>query len=79
MTLLEIIRADYLRMLAEVGFDPDKVTAEVRNTADHIKASEYHAHHFGCISCCAAEQGRGDRCEIGMGLCTAYQNEESTL
>jgi len=34
MTLLEIIRADYPRMLAEVGFDPDKVTAMVRNTAD---------------------------------------------
>lgn len=34
MTLLEIIRADYPRMLAEVGFDPDKVTAMVRNTVD---------------------------------------------
>ena len=47
--------------------------------ADRIRASEYHQHHFGCTSCCAAGQGRGDRCEIGMGLWTAYQNEESTL
>ena len=46
--------------------------------ADHIKASGYHAHHFGCTTCCAAGQGRGDRYEIGMGLWTAYQNEEST-
>ena len=47
--------------------------------ADHIKASEYHQHHFGCTTCCAAGQGRGDRCEIGMGLWTAYQQKEPTL
>lgn len=47
--------------------------------ADHIKAGEYHLHHFGCKTCCAAGQGRGNRCEIGMGLWTAYQQEESTL
>ena len=47
--------------------------------ADHIKASEYHQHHFGCTTCCAAGQGRGERCEIGMGLWTAYQQEEPTL
>lgn len=47
--------------------------------ADHISASEYHLHHFGCKTCCAAGQGRGNRCEIGMGLWMAYQNEESTL
>lgn len=47
--------------------------------ADRIRASEYYQHHFGCTSCCAGGQGRGDRCEIGMGLWTAYQNEESTL
>ena len=46
---------------------------------DRIRASAYHLHHFGCTSCCAAGQGRGDRCEIGMGLWTAYQNEESRL
>ena len=47
--------------------------------ADRVRASDYHQHHFGCKTCCAAGQGRGDRCEIGMGLWTAYQNEESTL
>ena len=46
---------------------------------DRIKASEYHLHHFGCTTCCAAGQGRGDRCEIGMGLWTAYQQGEPTL
>ena len=46
--------------------------------ADRIRASAYHQHHFGCTSCCAAGQGRGDRCEIGMWLWTTYQNEEST-
>ena len=45
---------------------------------DHIRASAYHQHHFGCKTCCAAGQGRGDRCEIGMGLWTAYQHEEPT-
>ena len=47
--------------------------------ADHHRASEYHLHHFGCNTCCAAGQGRGDRCEIGMGLWMAYQQEEPTL
>ena len=47
--------------------------------ADRIRAGAYHQHHFGCTSCCAAGQGRGDRCLIGMGLWTPYQNEESTL
>ena len=47
--------------------------------ADHIKAGEYHQHHFGCKTCCAAGQGRGTRCEVGMGLWTAYQQEETTL
>ena len=47
--------------------------------ADRVRARAYHQHHFGCNTCCAAGQGRGDRCEIGMGLWTAYQNEESTL
>jgi len=46
--------------------------------ADRISAGDYHQHHFGCTSCCAAGQGRGDRCEVGMGLWAAYQNEEST-
>jgi hypothetical protein len=43
--------------------------------ADHIRAKAYHLHHFGCKTCCAAGQGRGERCEIGMGLWTTYQNE----
>ena len=46
---------------------------------DRIKASEYHQHHFGCTTCCAAGQGRGDRCEIGMGIWTVYHQEEPTL
>ena len=46
--------------------------------ADHIRADAYHRHHFGCKTCCAAGQGRGNRCGAGMGLWTAYQNEEST-
>lgn len=45
---------------------------------DHIRASAYHQHHFGCPICCAAGQGRGFRCAIGMGLWKAYQYEEST-
>ncbi|MBG9389330.1 SET domain-containing protein-lysine N-methyltransferase [Caenimonas aquaedulcis] len=34
MTLLEIIRRDYLRVLAEVGWDAERVAAVVHNTAD---------------------------------------------
>ena len=45
--------------------------------ADRIRGRAYHQHHFGCKTCCAAGQGRGKRCEIGMGLWMAYQNEES--
>ena len=47
--------------------------------ADRVRASEYHLHHFGCKTCGAAGQGRGDRCEIGLGLWTAYQQEEPTI
>ena len=47
--------------------------------ADSVRASDYHQHHFGCKTCCAAGQGRGDHCVIGLGLWMAYQNEESTL
>lgn len=47
--------------------------------ADRVRASEYHLHHFDCKTCCAAGQGRGERCRIGMGLWTAYQQEEPTL
>ena len=46
--------------------------------ADHSRAGAYHRHHFGCRTCCAAGQGRGNRCEAGMGLWAAYQKEEST-
>jgi hypothetical protein len=49
------------------------------SNADHVRASKYHRHHFGCKTCCAAGQGRGNRCEIGMELWTAYQQEESTI
>ena len=48
------------------------------NDADRIRAGEYHLHHFGCKTCCAGGQGRGERCEIGMGLWIKYKNEEST-
>ncbi|TRZ68252.1 MAG: hypothetical protein D4R98_02560 [Comamonadaceae bacterium] len=47
--------------------------------SEHSRAREYHSHHFGCKTCCAGGQGRGNRCEIGMGLWTAYQQEEPTL
>ena len=33
-TLLGIVRADYLRVLAEISADPDRVAAVVQNTAD---------------------------------------------
>jgi hypothetical protein len=46
--------------------------------AAHQRANEYHLHHFGCKACCAAGQGRGNRCEIGIGLWIAYQHEEPT-
>ena len=47
--------------------------------ADRIRAHGYHQHHFGCKTCCAAGLGRGNRCEIGVGLWMVYQNEGSTL
>jgi len=32
----------------------------------------YMAHHWGCPTCCAAGQGRGQRCSEGAGLWGAY-------
>lgn len=44
--------------------------------ADHIRANEYHRHHFGCKTCCAAGQLRGQRCVVGLDFWIAYQGEE---
>jgi len=46
--------------------------------ADLVRADAYHRHHFDCKACCAAGQGRGNRCEVGMGLWIEYQQEEPT-
>ena len=64
--------------LADLAIEKAKPASRLSD-ADRIKASEYHQHHFGCARCCAAGQGYGDRCEIGMGLWTAYQQREPTL
>lgn len=37
-------------------------------------AQAYHAHHFKCKTCCAAGQGRGQRCGAGAALWTSYQS-----
>lgn len=67
-----------LAELAGPAFEKEK-PYPCLSEADRIRAVEYHAHHFGCKTCCAAGQVQGDRCEIGMGLWTAYQHEEPTL
>ncbi len=35
--------------------------------------AEYLRHHFTCPSCCAAGQGRGDRCPAGADLWATYE------
>lgn len=40
----------------------------------HELAQAYHAHHFKCPTCCAAGQGRGQRCGAGSALWTSYQS-----
>ena len=75
-TVLDLTQHTISR-LAGLVIEKTKPFTSLSDT-DRIRASEYHQHHFGCTSCCAAGQGRGDRCEIGMGLWTAYQNEDST-
>ncbi len=63
-----------LARLADQAIEKAKPQTCMSDT-DRIRSLTYHQHHFGCTSCCAAGQGRGDRCEIGMGLWAAYQNE----
>ena len=79
-TVQDLTQHTISRLAGLAGPAIEKAKPQTRmSDADHIKASEYHQHHFGCTSCCAAGQGRGDRCEIGMGLWTAYQQKEPTL
>lgn len=40
----------------------------------HSTAVAYHQHHFGCPTCGAAGQGRGERCKTGSALWTTYQS-----
>lgn len=35
--------------------------------------ADYLRHHFACSSCCAAGQGRGQRCAAGAALWTTYE------
>lgn len=35
----------------------------------------YLLHHWSCKTCCAAGQGRGDRCAIGADLWAAYGSQ----
>ena len=79
-TVQDLTQHTISRLAGLAGPAIEKAKPQTRmSDADHIKASEYHQHHFGCTTCCAAGQGRGDRCEIGMGLWTAYQQKEPTL
>ena len=43
-------------------------------------AVEYHAHHFGCLTCIAAGRGvrYGMRCGTGAALWTNYQTESQS-
>ena len=66
-----------LARLADRAIEKAKPQTCMSDT-DRIRADDYHQHHFGCTSCCAAGQGRGDRCEVGMGLWAASQKDEST-
>jgi hypothetical protein len=79
-TVQDLTQHTISRLAGLAGLAIEKAKPYPRlSESDHIMASAYHSHHFGCKACCAAGQGRGDRCEIGMGLWTAYQNEEPTL
>ena len=62
-------KADLLRWLqAPPANDPDQADP----AAWKALAQEYHAHHFACITCISAGQGRGLRCGTGAALWSAY-------
>ena len=77
-TVQDLTQHTISRLAGLAGLAIEKAKPNRSLTFDRIKANAYHLHHFGCKTCCAGGQGRGDRCEIGMGLWTAYQNEEPT-
>ena len=37
-----------------------------------VAARDYHKHHFACARCISAGQGRGERCQRGAELWSAY-------
>ena len=78
-TVQDLTQYTISRLAGLAGLAIEKAKPNRSLTVDRIKANAYHQHHFGCKTCCAAGQGRGDRCEIGVGLWTANQQEEPTL
>ena len=41
--------------------------------------NQYMLHHWCCPTCCAAGQGRGNRCTTGAPLWNSYQDAEAAL
>lgn len=63
-------RAELVELLVgEAANDPQAVPVLAWRQAD----AAYLQHHFTCPSCCAAGQGRGDRCKAGADLWVAYE------
>ncbi len=68
-------RAELIEFLAvEAANDPQAPATTAAVVTDWRQAdAAYLRHHFTCPSCCAAGQGRGDRCPAGADLWAAYE------
>lgn len=55
---------------AIMGHDGSMERAQSERQA--LLHTQYLLHHWGCKTCCAAGQGRGERCTAGADLWVAY-------
>ena len=68
-------KADVLRWLNRPTNDPTN-DRTVQETDWKPLAKAYHEHHFNCVTCCGAGQGRGLRCGAGAALWCSYADTE---
>lgn len=70
-------RASLVAFLAVEAANDPQAPAPVQRitTAPDWRQADatYLRHHFTCPSCCAAGQGRGDRCTTGADLWASYE------
>ena len=68
---LEMVEERFAITEHEAGLAPDLAAVMAKRHCDFL------LHHWKCLSCIVAGQGRGQRCEVGAPLWGRYQQAEA--